>query len=50
MMRCRSPDQHMDYCCTYNGAKAWREKQIAEKEKENEKSHGLVEAIRELTV
>ncbi|KAL2061984.1 hypothetical protein VTL71DRAFT_7362 [Oculimacula yallundae] len=22
-----SPDQYMDFCCTYNGAKAWREQQ-----------------------
>ncbi|KAG4430346.1 hypothetical protein IFR05_014165 [Cadophora sp. M221] len=22
-----SPDKYMDYCCTYNGAKAWREQQ-----------------------
>ncbi|KAH7313058.1 hypothetical protein BKA65DRAFT_558276 [Rhexocercosporidium sp. MPI-PUGE-AT-0058] len=22
-----SPDKYMDYCCTYNGAKAWREHQ-----------------------
>ncbi|KAK0102122.1 hypothetical protein ONS96_006086 [Cadophora gregata f. sp. sojae] len=36
-----SPDQYMDYCCTYGGARAWREKQ---------KSPDMLEELGNLTI